>query len=407
MKTAETPKAPSPQSTASDVLGQNIAVAAERLRNIAAVERARLKILAGWFLRIGDFETKYKLAYHLYDASEHITWIRTRLQEMRGGNTNASVRPDLVNLLENALHAPSDTDFLAGFYGVLTSDLAESIRVDLKKMDTSANANEIRILQRTLSDLDVQLDWYHSLNIDLNASAWALQIQALSRSIGGIHGETKQGPTPPPITGERFERPTTILFDDSIQTGQLESYANRQQMDPQQATIEQFKVFFNEFYAAALLAGILFDAPEGLYPWEFFADFSRHFWDETRHSEFGANRLRELGVNPSKVNPVLFEESQGLPILHRVTYLTRGLEAYFMPRKPKRMKEYQNNGDMRSQIFADHDWSDEINHVRYGSRWTNHLLENDHREIDDVIEEVKSHLSKIRNTEVTTIEAPF
>ena len=50
---------------------------------------------------------------------------------------------------------------------------------------------------------------------------------------------------------------------------------------------------------------------------------------------------------------------------------------------------------------------DEINHVRYGSRWTNHLLEDDHRDIDDIMDEVKAHLSKVRNMNVETIEAPY
>jgi uncharacterized ferritin-like protein (DUF455 family) len=90
-----------------------------------------------------------------------------------------------------------------------------------------------------------------------------------------------------------------------------------------------------------------------------------------------------------------------------LAYLTRGLEAYFMPRKPKRMKEYEESGDRRSQVFADQDWSDEINHVRYGSRWADFLLKEDFRDVDDIIEEVKTHLSTIRGEPVKDINAPF
>ena len=78
-----------------------------------------------------------------------------------------------------------------------------------------------------------------------------------------------------------------------------------------------------------------------------------------------------------------------------------------MPRKPKRFKEYEQNGDRRSQLFADQDWSDEINHVRYGSRWTDYLLQDDFRDIDDIIEEVKQHLSQKRGKPVKDINAPF
>jgi len=71
------------------------------------------------------------------------------------------------------------------------------------------------------------------------------------------------------------------------------------------------------------------------------------------------------------------------------------------------MVEYEENGDPRSQLFADQDWSDEINHVRYGSKWCDFLLEDDYRDIDDIIGEVKDHLTKVRGTKVEDISAPF
>lgn len=87
--------------------GFSIARSATPLRNYAAVERARLKILAGWFLRIGSYEHKYRLAYHLYDCSEHVTWMRARLKEMRAGNPDASVCPELKAFLEECKQHPT------------------------------------------------------------------------------------------------------------------------------------------------------------------------------------------------------------------------------------------------------------------------------------------------------------
>ena len=399
------------ESTASTIaperpIGFNIPQTAARLRTYMAIERARLRILAGWFLRHRDFEVKYRLSYHLYDASENVTALRHRLQEMRAGNPNASVRPNLREFLREAVHAPDDASFLNGFYGVITNRLLQAIDQDITQLDPSGNANEVRLLSRMRTSLSDQMTWYQGLNPPINDSVWGHHMTKSLEALGGWHGEETAGDIPQ-YEGPRFNRPDTIMFDERIKIGPLMKYEERQKLDAAGATIEQFKVFFNEFYAAALLASILFDADEGDYPWEFFSDFSRHFWDEVRHSEFGCIRLRELGTEPSQVNPVLFDESQGLPVLHRVAYLTRGLEAYFMPRKPKRMKEYEASGDTRSQLFADQDWSDEINHVRYGSRWTDHLLKDDFREIDDVIGEVKAQLSKVRGIPVDSIEAPF
>ena len=402
-----TETSPTVVDTQNDRKGLSISQSAEHLRNYVAVEKARLRILAGWFLRLGNYEHKYRLAYHLYDCSEHVGWLLTRLKEMRGGNPNASTRPQLKRFLEEALHAPTDEDFLRGFYGVVSRSLMNSLSADIEQLDPSGNANETRLLQRIHQTLEKQVAWFDSLNLNNAPPAWADHLESLLKDLGGVHGQAQEHASSAHFEGPRFKRPNTIVFDDMIQVGALATYEKRQQMDTREATIEQFKVFFNEFYAAALLASILFDGTDGDYPWEFYADFSRHFWDEARHSEFGAIRLKELGVEPDRVNPILFEESESLPILHRVAYLTRGLEAYFMPRKPKRMVEYETSGDPRSQLFADQDWSDEINHVRYGSKWCDYLLEEDYREVDDIIQEVKDHLTKVRGNQVKDISAPF
>ncbi len=388
--------------------GLNIKETAERLRNLASIERSGMCALAGWFLRIGAYESKYQLADSLYRASEHISWLRSRLGEMRAGNPDANVRPALKTFAEEIPNAPSDEDFLHGYYGVLQAGLLHTARQDLAKMDPVANANETRLYQRMIHDWEADQEWYKQLAVGDADTDWSTYLCARLAGIGSIHGEeTEEQAPPPPSPGVAFSRPETINFDSRISRSELASYDERQKMTPQEATIEQFRVFFNEFYAAALLASILYDAHGGDYPWELFSDFSRHFWDEARHSQFGAVRLRELGVEPDRVNPILFEQSQGLPILHRIAYLTRGLEAYFMPRKPKRFKEYEQNGDTRSQLFADQDWSDEINHVRYGSRWTDHLLKDDFREVDDIIDEVREHLSEVRGEPLAEINAPF
>jgi uncharacterized ferritin-like protein (DUF455 family) len=393
-----------PDSSAS--AGWGIQFTAERLRNYAWIERACVKITAGWWLAVRPYEHKYALAYHLYDHSEHVTWLRHRLEEMRGGRPGASVRPGLKQLMDEALHAPDEASFLRGFYGVIKRALLAAYRADLEKLDPAANANEARLFERIVADLEKHVAWFESPGPG-SGDAWADYLASLLRSIGGIQGdEPADAPLPRPHAG-LFTRPKTILFDNRIQRQKLMPYDDRSQLSPREATIEQFKVFFNEMYAAALLASILFDAAEDDVPWDFHRDFSRHFWDEARHSQFGAIRLREIGAEPDRCDPILFEQSEALPVLHRITYLTRGLEAYFMPRKPKRFKEYEQHGDARSQLFADQDWSDEINHVRYGSTWTDFLLKDDSREVEDVIEEVKEHLGKISGKPVAGIEAPF
>ncbi len=390
-----------------DYNGLPIKTTAHLLRTYAYVERRCIKAIAGWFLVMPRYEDKYSMAYHLLDHAEHVTWFRNRLSEMRGGSPDAATTPALHRLMEEVIHAPDANSFLMGLYGVVKKKLLQQYKKHLEQVDPSANAVEIRILRRILPEIEAQMVWYQQLQIHDSANRWVLHLEELIQAMGGLDSLAPVKSLPENPFTSRFERPSTIQFDGRIRIGELTAYEVRQQMDESQSLIEQFKVFFNEFYAAAVLASILYDGFEDGYPWELYADFSRHFWDEVRHSEFGAIRLRELGVEPSVCNPILFEQSQFLPVLHRICYLTRGLEGYFMPRKQPRVKEYEARGDHRSQLFADQDWSDEISHVRYGNRWGEFLLEDDHRTVDDILDECKEHISKVTGQPVDKICAPF
>lgn len=387
--------------------GLGIRDTAHLLRSYAYIERACITIHAGWFLTAPAYEIKYRLAYHLLDHSDHVTWYRQRLSEMRGGQPDANVPQPLREVMSAALHAPSSDSLLRGLYGVIKRSLAQALRRHIERLDPAANAVEERMLRRVLPEIEAQVAWFDGLALDGQTDPWAEGLAALLVWAGQIDGECPGGPQPQVIGETRFVRPRTILLDERIRIGELTPYAERQQLDARAATVEQFKVFFNELYAAALLASILFDSAEDGHPWEFYADFCRHFWDEARHSEFGAVRLRELGTQPDVCNPILFEQSESLPVLHRLAYLTRGLESYFMPRKQPRVKEYEKNGDSRSQLFADQDWSDEISHVRYGSTWCEYLLQEDCREMEDILNEVREHLARVSGKEISGISAPF
>lgn len=121
---------------------------------------------------------------------------------------------------------------------------------DIQIMDPSGNANETRLLLRIQLNLQNQLNWFNNLHLGVEGSSWVKELQINLSSIGGIHGESEATGSYGSFTGPRFERPRTIVFDERIKVGELATYENRLEMDTREATIEQFKVFFNEFYAA-------------------------------------------------------------------------------------------------------------------------------------------------------------
>ena len=200
--------------------------------------------------------------------------------------------------------------------------------------------------------------------------------------------------------------PREIAFDDRIGNLPLTPHAEKIALPFDDAVREQFKVFFNEIYAASILATVVHESFDHHAPWEMTRWFCNHFWDEIRHSEFGAIRLVELGTGPDRCDQSLYQISQQMPFLHRICYLTHVLEKHYMPRKKPRFEEYGSNGDKRSQLFADHDWSDEMNHVRNGKRWIEKLLENDARDVSLVQEETLGFVEKATGRPVAEV-SPF
>ncbi|MBI3831820.1 MAG: DUF455 family protein [Planctomycetes bacterium] len=376
--------------------GIDVKTTVDLLRRYAFLERSAIPALAGWFLRAPAYETKLALGHLLWSHADRTDAIRRRLKELRGGHSEANIEPALARVGEELVHAPDVDSFVAGMRWLL-EELAAAARDHLDLADRSANAGEVRLLRRLLPDLEDQLTALRAVGSkeSPNARVWTKHLAALLAAAGGVSGLEPRVPHDGALPfASRFERVREMAFDERIAPSSLESYQSRMELPFEERRIAEMQIFFNEFYAAALVATILFDAWHADAPWEFFHDLSHHFWDEVRHAEFGVLRLKELGVEPSAVNLSLFDQSQDLPFLHRLCYLTLGLEVFYMPRKKPRVKRYEDAGDHRTQLFADVDWSDEGNHVQYGRRWVEHFLKDDARGVEDLQREIAAHLKE-------------
>jgi bacterioferritin (cytochrome b1) len=394
--------------------GLSVHESAALLRRYHQIERACMRAALAWMLEAPRYEDKYAIGYHLWDHAEHVNWIRERLSELRGGHPDANADPTMQLVLDETLHARSTAELAAGLYLGVKAALVEQYREHLRLADPSANAVEVRLIERIIPDLERHISWAKEVlereaDGGEEAGVWGSYIASRLAHSGGVSG---YAPLPLDSLVERphafyLPRPSAIKFDSRIRHAPLASYQDRDGMPIEQEVKEQFRVFFNEWWAAGLLATVLFDAWEARAPWEFYYELSHHCWDEVRHSEFGWIRLKELGEQPETVNLVLFEQAVNWPILHRLVYLTLDMEAYFMARKRPRVLRYQEAREDRSLIFADVDWSDEINHVRYGKRWTDHFLEDDLRTAEDIKQEVAVLIERQTRRPRESEKSPF
>lgn len=383
----------------------------DKLRRASFVERLSIRNLAGWFLHAPAYETKYRIAYAAWAHAEHVNWLRDRLSHLRGGHPDASIDPGLLTFMDLVKDSPGAWAFLAASYRVVYPGLLTLYRTLLEESDKSANAFDVRVLRRLIPELEEMVasaDEILAGDPDPQTSGeWVEMLEARLEAIGGFDGSG----APAAGAGELPDRtlfalPQQIVFDERIQDQALMSYEDRSALSYEESVQEQFRVFFNEVYAASMLATIIFDAYKAGLEWDLVFGLTRHFWDEARHSEFGAIRLKELGMEPDRCDQALFKNGLQMPLLHRICYLTMVLEPYYMPRKKPRFQEYAEAGDARSQLFADHDWSDEINHVRFGKDALETLLADDARDVKRLKEEVIEILEKHLGEPVTGL-SPF
>jgi hypothetical protein len=376
----------------------------DRLRRAAYIERALIKHLSAWFLAAPSYEVKYRLGYSLWYHATHVQWLQDRLRMLRGGLAGPNLPPGLVAWIERVAEAPDESAFLDG-YALVVDALSDFYEETLSACDASANAADVQLLRRIIPELRDQAAESRKLIGGSTPVIWRRNVAEALEAINGIGGSVML-PADRPAGGTPRTLPARIVFDERIRDLPLTPHDEKTRLPFDDAVREQFRVFFNEIYAASMLATILYDAFEHNLPWEFIHDFARHFWDECRHSEFGAVRLKELGSEPDRCDQTLFLNSLHMPLLHRVCYLTLVLEPYYMPRKKPRFEEYSEAGDERSQLFADHDWSDEINHVRLGKDWLERLLEDDARDVRQVKVETLAILENLQGSPVSTL-SPF
>lgn len=361
--------------------GWSVFELAGRHRRALFMEREILRQITGWFTVVPQWEIKHRMGYHAFAHAEHAQWLYERLENLRGGNPEASIESDFINDVKKNIDATNAEAFLAGIYQNLLPKLLAEYQETLAGADAAANAFDIRLIRRIIPEIQEQIRWAEALLEEPEPTA--------------------AGPE-----NDRFRLPDSIIFDERIGELPIMPHEEKMQLPYEKRIVEQFRVFFNEIYAASILSTVVHEAIDMQAPWPMVYWFSRHFWDEVRHSEFGARRLLELDAAPDRCDQTLFRNARKMPFLHRVCYLTLVLEKHYMPRKKPRFDEYGSAGDLRSQLFADHDWSDEMNHVRNGKGWLEVLLEDDARDVDDIKDETMELLEQYAGSPVVSV-SPF
>ncbi len=371
-------------------IGYSVDENVRRLLRYQWVERSLMTALLSHLTAEPIWEVKCGYALHQWQDAEHVDWLRRRIGEMRHPVPALDSAPDsgLEAFLQEALRSRDAMEFLAGSYGVARQALAEAYRRHLEATNPLVDHPTRRMLRRALVDHEEALDWSEAALAALcardpaaaaPAAAWRDHLQAYLDAAGGIAGPAPAEPRllPPPRAMEpfvpdfhprrdqrfagvhHFEFPPHVIYNDP-------------RVPPDERNLALLAKRTLEMDVPEMMASILVERIGQ--PWEFYLDFSRQLWDETRHAMLGTVAFAARGVDwtrlPLNVGFSLRLNLHATP-LERQTILY-AIEQSLMPAETGKRLEYQtalDSGDLLSAHFHDYDWADEVLHAQIGRRW--------------------------------------
>ena len=371
--------------TEAERVGYSVEVAVGYLKRFHWAMRRTWHILVSRITAEPVYELKMGYSYHAHLLAEQVTDLRLRVSEMREPPLGLEDCPDaaLDVFFDEILCAAFNLETLTGIYGVALPSLSDNLRHYIRATNPLVDAPSIRLLQRTLTDLDGLISWGRqsltavaALSKKESVSAPADEFTSYLAAAGGIDGRAqrkvavarKRSAQPFKYDGvpQRDER-----FPDPFNSGvNAEVMIHADYPDKVKALMLLYKRL-REIDVPEMMTSIIMQTPGK--PWGYYRDMTRQLWDEARHAMMGQVGFRQLGLDWSKIairhawsyelNTILNAKER-----HGVLYF---IEQGLMPKTGKRheWEVAQRSENPLLATFQDFDWADEVLHARVGRDW--------------------------------------
>jgi hypothetical protein len=376
-----------------------------KLRHFISCEFALTRLLAGWVPACPSYEWKMQIPERVFEDMQHVRRLRERLRELPGGTAEISSHPALAKFFQAIGAADSPESFLSAFYFEIKRDLLQAYQEYRDLCDPIFDAPTIYMLETIIPEKQRQLEWVANLlqhikfnpELSLAVSRWREYVRQCIAMIGGVANMTpvwnEKALPRNPANAPAGPAPEKPKQDPRFKL--LDRFPLNKQEDPFYATLKDI-IFQNatEWQVVDPMCYIFYGVRN--MPLDFFVDFSRHIWDECRHSLMGLRRLRELGYD--------------IKDFHWPHYGTRleALEDYFaeltmigeacsFTRKKGSIVPFLRFGDQQSAMLPEIDCVDERLHVRFGREWLPVMFKNnkgDERPLEVLSETTRLRLSQ-------------
>jgi hypothetical protein len=280
--------------------GLSVAEAAERLCRFAYVERRLMRLLASRIVTIPERDVKVLLGRLQYEASLHVTNLRDRVVELRTAKGKLERVPDtaLERFFDEAEELPETYPFLAVVTKIIKPALRHAYHVYLQDTNGVADYSSVRLLRQHLLDeeehgrlLSLALDDLAPAATPEALETARLYEQRLASSLaaaGGFDGtQPRSDPQSAPHGAATAKTPHSIprrlMRDETLP--RVWDFV-KPPLEATEAHLNyMMSIRLSEINVAEGLAIVLCEQMD--MPWSFYADISRHCWDEMRHSIFG------------------------------------------------------------------------------------------------------------------------
>ncbi len=361
--------------------GLSVDQCAARLHRFAYATERLMFLQAAHIISTPERDVKVLLARLQYEDSHHASQFKARLPELRVSKKKAYQAPDasLQIVFDEAMYAANTVELLAGLTQVFKPALLEAYRRYVNETNGLADYPTVRILKTVIAEVAEGLclldaaydDVVDTSEKQAEAADWSAILRNLLAAAGGIDGTGEVGPNAlQPIRATApYLIPKELTRDDTFPRVWDIIHVENERVE--ERLMQMIATRLGETTIAEALGFVLCEMKGQ--PWEFYADISRHLWDEMRHSVFGEAAAEDIFDNRSTM-PIRDWESAYLfrmdPLeLYAMLF---GVEAGLMKYPPGKREEFEFCRDAARHplmtTLQDFDWADEVLHVHIARR---------------------------------------
>ena len=363
------------------------------------LEWASARIIAGWVPAAPELEWKCDMTRMMWHNMTIAERLRTRKEELSSNSKILIPSEALQTFIQETSQADSYISFTAGWFLEFNKSLVDAYESFLTALDPIFDAPTLELIEEFLPRKRQQTAWaqkiiHHAVKDPIvlqKVDIYRDYVRTYLQSMGGIDGRFQ------PITGQSpIMKPTNPVTEPFGPAPKKRAKPNNvltmDAFDPPVEVANNLKIFMwhymTEIQVVDPMCYIFFGV--GDMPFEFYCDFSRHIWDETRHHRMGVRRLQQMGFDTAQF-PIPYGEDAISELEQYYAELTMIGETCSFSRKKKSMEAFYAQGDILSGMTAEIDIVDERSHVRYGKKWIPILYQKstgDPRNLDEIVRDM-------------------